>query len=96
MSKAIGWHAAHFSGPASFEMEPEHFVALEVAAAKGGTVQLVMTKRNGRPAVVSVLIMPDASTGEERPRCPDCSGDLGGTALGRLEEHAPTCPRFPL
>ncbi len=30
------------------------------------------------------------------PRCPDCQGDLGGHELGRLEDHAEGCPRFPL
>lgn len=28
--------------------------------------------------------------------CPSCGGDLGGTAIGRLESHVPGCPRFPL
>jgi len=28
--------------------------------------------------------------------CSDCFGDLGGHDIGRLEEHMPGCPRFPL
>lgn len=28
--------------------------------------------------------------------CPDCGGDLGGDHLGRLEDHKPGCPSFPL
>lgn len=28
--------------------------------------------------------------------CSECSGDLGGHDVGRLEEHAPGCPLFPL
>lgn len=28
--------------------------------------------------------------------CPECFGDLGGHDIGRLEEHEPGCPRFPL
>lgn len=31
-----------------------------------------------------------------KPTCKECGGDLGGHALGRLEEHVPGCPRFPL
>lgn len=32
----------------------------------------------------------------KRPRCPECAGDMGGRAFGRLEDHRPGCPRFPL
>lgn len=28
--------------------------------------------------------------------CPECGGDLGGTDVGRLEEHRTGCSRFPL
>ena len=30
------------------------------------------------------------------PVCPECGGDLGGTDIGRLENHESGCPRFPL
>jgi hypothetical protein len=47
-------------------------------------------------------IMPDSVKVEEAkpdeapPQCEECGGDLGGTAVGRLETHAGTCSRFPL
>ncbi len=30
------------------------------------------------------------------PLCEECGGSLGGTALGRLEDHRPGCKNFPL
>jgi|HubBroStandDraft_1064217.scaffolds.fasta_scaffold110988_2 bifunctional enzyme CysN/CysC len=30
------------------------------------------------------------------PRCESCGGDLGGDGVGRLEDHEPGCPYFPL
>lgn len=52
------------------------------------------------PRQISTVPLPTIrrlpTEAEPDPRCPECQGDLGGTDLGRLENHKAGCSRFPL
>lgn len=61
---------------------PEGSYVLEVAAECGDRAWAAFTMEE----------LIDIARGS----CPDCGGDLGGDMVGRIESHAPECPRFPL
>lgn len=55
-----------------------------------------ITPASGVPEAVDPLADTEPSPQVDRPKCEECGGDLGGTEIGRLEDHKPGCSLFPL
>jgi len=64
------------------------------------TIEALYSPVDGHAGIIVLNVSDTLVWGRQdsvnQPRCPNCGGDLGGTAMGRLEEHVGGCPRFPL